>query len=158
MTATNPIIVRRFAEADAPTVSQLIIANLLLVNSRDYGQDAVQQLARFYSPELLLEYARTADTFVALQGTAIIGTATLDQDRVRNVFVHMDHHQQGIGRLLMCTLEELACRRRQPRLILYASLAAVDFYQKLGYRMVEEVEDPVGEASIRVVVMEKILS
>jgi N-acetylglutamate synthase-like GNAT family acetyltransferase len=158
MYTTKDITIRGFENRDASTVSQLIIDNLMLVNSRDYGEEAATQLARFYSPQLLLEYAQNGNMFVAVEHSMIIGTAALDQDRVRNVFVRIDHHQQGIGKILMQHIEEIAQQQSKSRLCLRASVSAVVFYQKLGYTIVEEIEERIGEAVIKVVEMAKLLS
>ena len=155
MTELTPITVRAFQPDDAPAVSRLILEDLLHANSREYGKAAVAELAQFYTPAWLLRFAQNGETYVALQGAAIVGTATLEQDRVRNVFVRLDHHQQGIGRLLMQAIEASACRLGQARLVLSASLAAVDFYRRLGYTPLEEIEETIGPARIKMVRMEK---
>ncbi len=154
MTATT---IRKFEPGDAPAVSRLILDNLLLVNVLDYGEAAVRELAQFYTPEWLLRYAQNGEMLVALQGAEIVATAALEQDRVRNVFVRVDHHSQGLGRLLMQSIEDAACRRGQARLVLSASLSAVDFYRKLGYAPIEEIEEPIAVATIKMVAMEKLI-
>jgi GNAT superfamily N-acetyltransferase len=114
-------------------------------------------LARFYSPKLLLEYAQNGNLYVAVEHSTIIGTAALDQDRVRNVFVRIDHHQQGIGKILMQHIEDIARQHGKIRLSLRASVSAVVFYQKLGFAIVEEIEERIGDAVIKVVEMAKTL-
>jgi GNAT superfamily N-acetyltransferase len=158
MNTTKEITIRGFESSDASNVSQLIIDNLMLVNSRDYGKEAATQLTRFYSPQLLLEYAQKGNMFVAVEHSMILGTAALDQDRVRNVFVRIDHHQQGIGKILMQHIEDIARQQSKSRLSLRASVSAVVFYQKLGYTIVEEIEECKGDAVIKVVEMAKPLS
>lgn len=49
------ITIRRFENGDASDVSQLIFDNLTFVNIRDYGEAAIKQLIRFYSPQLFLQ-------------------------------------------------------------------------------------------------------
>jgi len=155
MDTTKDITIRGFENGDASDVSQLIIDNLMLVNNRDYGEEAIKQLARFYSPQRLLEYAQDGNMYVAVEHSMIIGTAALDQGRVRNVFVRIDHHQQGIGKILMQHIEDIARQQGKVRLGLRASVSAVVFYQKLGYTIVEEIEECIGNAVIKVVEMVK---
>lgn len=153
----NAITIRRFEAGDADEVSRLIIDNLLQVNIHDYGEAVVKQLARFYGPEFLLNYAQAGEMYVALAGSGIVGTATLQEAWVRNVFVRVDHHRRGIGQRLIGHIEDAACRQAMARLALRANVAAVDFYQKLGYRLVEAREEKVGDALLKTMVMEKIL-
>jgi GNAT superfamily N-acetyltransferase len=154
---TTLIIIRSFEEGDASDVSRLIIDNLMQVNVVDYGEAAVKQLALFYSPEWILRYAQSAETCVAEVRSEIIGTATLDQERVRSVFVRIDHHKQGIGQLLMRHVEEAASRKNIVRLTLLANVGAVDFYRNLGYVQGEKKVIEVGDVLITVVAMEKAL-
>jgi GNAT superfamily N-acetyltransferase len=153
----NNIIIRLFENNDASDVSRLIIDNLMQVNIVDYGEAAVEQLALFYSPEWILRYAQSCETFVAEVDSEIIGTATLDQERVRSVFVRMDHHKQGIGQLLMRHVEEAAIRQNLARVTLLANVGAVDFYRNQGYVQGEKNVIEVGDALITVVAMEKTL-
>jgi GNAT superfamily N-acetyltransferase len=157
MSMTKNIIIRPFENNDAVDVSRLIIDNLMQVNIVDYGEAAVEQLALFHSPEWILRYAQSSETFVAEVRSEIIGTATLDQERVRSVFVRMDHHKQGIGRLMMHHIEEAANRQKLARLTLLANIGAVDFYRNLGYVRGEKKVIEVGDAQITVVAMEKTL-
>lgn len=155
MDATKDITIRGFENGDASDVSQLITDNLTLINSRDYGEKAVRQLARFYSPPLLLEFAQNGDVYVAVEQSKIVGTAALAQDRVRNVFVRIEHHKRGIGKILMQHIEDIARQQGKVRLALRASVSAVVFYQKLGYVTVEEIEESIGDALIKVIEMAK---
>ncbi len=151
-----PIItIRHYKDCDAEEVSALITENLLQVNARDYGQAAVLQMARFYTPPWINEFAKNGEVLVAVEGDSIIGTAALDQERVRNVFVRIDRHGQGVGKLLMQAVEDAARKQGQPRLCLEASLYAVRFYEKLGYLRQKELVEQIGEAQMRVVLMEK---
>jgi GNAT superfamily N-acetyltransferase len=151
------ITVRRFEREDAGAVSRLILDNLMLVNIHDYGEAAVQNLARFYTPQLLLEYAQQGESYVAVQGSNILGTATLEQNRVRNVFVRMTYHQQGVGRILMRHIEKTARQQGKACLVLQANTGAVGFYQKLGYVQVETIAEQIGDALIRIAIMQKML-
>ncbi len=156
MNTIPDITIRRFEECDSDQVSRLIIDNLLLVNVRDYGEAAVRQLASFYSPPFLEKYAQSGEIYVAVERSNIVGTATLERNRVRNVFVRIDHHKQGIGRMLMQHLEGIAWQQGNTRLFLLADISAASFYQKLGYVRVEEKEERIGDTSIKIVVMEKV--
>jgi GNAT superfamily N-acetyltransferase len=149
--------IRQFEAQEAEAVSRLIIDNLLQINVNDYDEPTVRQLARFYTPEFVLDYARAGEMIVALEGQDLVGTATLQQERVRNVFVKAGWHGQGIGRRLMCCIEDSARRQALPRLALRANVGAVDFYQRLGFTSVGVKEERVGEARLKTVLMEKAL-
>jgi len=91
---------------------------------------------------------------VAVDGDAIVGTASLGEGQVHAVFVHPGRQGQGIGRCLMEAVESEARVRGERLLVLYASLSAVPFYETTGWRTVREHYD--GDA--RLVVMTKRLA
>ncbi len=64
----NAIVIRRFEVREAEVVSRLIVDNLLQVNVYDYGEATVRQLARFYTPEFVMDYALAGEMVVALEG------------------------------------------------------------------------------------------
>jgi GNAT superfamily N-acetyltransferase len=150
-------VIRKFESGDAEEVSRLIIDDLLLVNVVDYGEAAVKQMAFFYSPDWVLRYAQSGETYVAALRSEIVGTVTLDQERARSLFVRIDQQRQGIGKLLMHHIEEAARRRNNARMVLLANVAAMDFYRNLGYVQGENREIEVGGARMTVVAMEKVL-
>jgi N-acetylglutamate synthase-like GNAT family acetyltransferase len=152
------MIIRRFEPDDAKTVSQLIIDNLFSVNIHDYGEEAVRFLAQSYTPELLLEYTQNSETFVALLDSEIVGTATLQQNYVRNVFVKINQHKQGIGKILMAHIESIASQQKITQLVLRASLSAVVFYEKMGYQQIGKEKRQMGSVQIITIEMEKRLS
>ncbi len=151
------LTLRPFEPSDAEAVSQLIVDNLWHVNVRDYGEAVVTELARFYAPEGVRHYAQAGEMIVARIGPTLVGTATLQQARVRNVFVSPLCHGQGIGRRLMAHLEDAARRQGLTTLALRAGLGAVAFYQKLGYTPMGLREAPLGEAVLKSMEMEKTL-
>ena len=105
------------------------------------------------TPPSLCELAKERAIFVAVEGNAIVGTASLGRDQVHAVFVHPARQGRGIGRRLMEAAESEARARGERRLILYASVSAVPFYEAGGWRTVREHHD----GDTRLVVMTKSL-
>jgi len=155
MDRTQDIVIRRFEKGDASDVSRLVIDNLMLVNIGDLGEAATKAMVRFYTPQLLLEYAERGEMSVATEKSSIVGTATLEDNRVRNVFVRVDQQKKGIGSILMRHIEGTAGRQGQTELYLQAHGAAVGFYRNLGYEYVEAKEEQIGGTPVRMVVMKK---
>ena len=85
--------------------------------------------------------------FVATVGSELVGTAMAGYDGHRGwiyyVAVSQKHRRQGIGKALMCTLEEELVKMGCPKINLQvrgSNEQAVPFYEHLGY----EVEDRVS--------------
>ncbi|WP_122263228.1 GNAT family N-acetyltransferase, partial [Pseudomonas savastanoi] len=88
---------------------------------------------------------------VAVAGEVVVGTASLEGQVVRSVFVDPDWHRRGVGRLLMAKLERVALEIDIGLLIVPSSLTAQEFYKALGFRLVREHQE--GEE--RTLIMER---
>ena len=130
-----------FEDRHAAALSEIIIRNLLEVNSVDYGLEEMEDMAKRFQPEDVKELAQCRHTLVALDKDQVVGTGSLandfsDDDHVfwvLTVFVNPDQHGRGIGRIIMENLETKAIGLGCKRLILPSSLTSHKFYLKLGY-------------------------
>jgi GNAT superfamily N-acetyltransferase len=146
--------IRRFESSDAATVSSLISTTLRVSSLKDYPEEFLSKVEASLTSSSLRELAKERVIFVAVEGNAIVGTASIRRDQVHAVFVHPTRQGRGIGRHLMEAVESEARTRGERTLILYASLSATAFYEANGWRTVREHRD--GDA--RLVVMTKSLA
>lgn len=100
--------VRPATSRDAAAISCVVIAALRESNSQDYPPDVIAQVEQSFSPEAITTQLTKRRVFVALLGENIIGTAGLDGDVVRSVFVDPAHQKGGIGRHLMDVIHTTA--------------------------------------------------
>lgn len=96
--------VRTATSRDAVAISRVVIAALRESNSQDYPSDVIGQVEQSFSPEAIT----TQLTKRKILGENIIGTAGLDGDVVRSVFVDPAHQKGGIGRHLMDVIHTTA--------------------------------------------------
>ncbi len=134
------LIVRRFNEADALDVCNLIVRNFLEVNSKDYGMDAMQKLAKIYNVNKVLQIARYAHMYVFEIDKKIIGTGSISsywgsetESILLTIFVLPEYHGRGIGTKIIKTLEQDELFMRAKRIEIPASITATEFYRKFGY-------------------------
>ena len=107
------IIIREFDKRDAETVSRLIRNNLTFVNSRDYEPT---------------------------ENGKVVGTVGLEGDEVCALYVDPDVHGRRVGERLLQRIEDFALSCHVHLLHLSASLTAIGFYEKMGYRSQEKEE------------------
>lgn len=79
----------------------------------------------------------------AFDGDLLIGTAILTplddaSVRMRQMAVHEDFRNRGVGRLIVDEFERIAIGRGCPEIILHARESALGFYEKCGYRRTSE--------------------
>ncbi len=92
----------------------------------------------------------TAEHFAFFENEQIIGVGRLDftenlGSQIRFMAVDERHQGKGIGRQLMEHMEEIARNKGCKETILHAREIALPFYEKLGYRSIEESHLLFGE-------------
>ncbi|WP_085625116.1 MULTISPECIES: GNAT family N-acetyltransferase [unclassified Pseudomonas] len=143
--------VRPATSRDAVAISRVVIAALRESNSQDYPPDVIAQVEQSFSPEAITTQLTKRKVFVALLGGNIIGTAGLDGDVVRGVFVDPAHQKGGIGRHLMDVIHTTAASAGVGAVRVPSSITAESFYTALGY---QRIRDEFHGAE-RTIVMEK---
>lgn len=132
--------IRRFEEADARAVSDLVVRALRISNVRDYPPEMMEELAKRMQPEDILGRASWTHFYVAAQGDAIVGCGAIgpywdrqDESCLFTIFVLPEWQGKGVGRRIVEALEvdEFALRAR--RIEIPASITGVGFYKRLGY-------------------------
>lgn len=137
----NNLVIRKFDESDAEAVANLIIRNFKEVNSKDYGQDAIDELVKTHDAAWVSEIASYAHMYVFCIDEKIIGVGSISsfwgsetESILLTVFVLPEFHGKGIGRTIIRTLEQDELFKRAQRVEIPASITAVDFYRKFGYK------------------------
>ncbi|MEG0858254.1 MAG: GNAT family N-acetyltransferase [Pseudomonas sp.] len=144
-------LIRGATRKDAAAISQVIVAALRETNARDYSAEIIEAVERSFSAGAVVRLIEQRQVFVAVVGGCVVGTAGLDGDTVRSVFVEPGCQGGGVGRLLMERVEVVAVRGGVERLRVPSSITAVGFYLSLGFSMVRD-EYHEGE---RTIIMEK---
>lgn len=136
----NDITIRRFEEKDAEAVQTLIIRNFLEVNSKDYGIEFMQEAAKAYNVEKVKRIADYAHMYVFEHKNSIVGVGSISsfwgsetESILLTIFVLPELHGNGIGKLIMQTLEQDEFYIRANRIEIPSSITAVEFYRKFGY-------------------------
>lgn len=143
--------IRRAQHGDAQAISRIVIAALRESNSLDYPAEVIAQLEQSFSPTAVSALLDSRVVFVAAKQNDLLGTASLDGEVVRTVFVAPIHHGTGIGRQLMKAIHTAAIRAGVTALRVPSSITAQGFYARLGYRKLRDEFHGVE----RTIVMEK---
>lgn len=137
------ITIRRYRDQDAQAVGQLIADtyggfNLSFVPPAERGPFLGPfQHARSPDPahqEAIARAICSEMVFVAEEGGEIVGVLRGRKERLGSLFVRGDHHRQGIGRALVACFERESLRQGVAVIRVAATLYAVPFYSKMGYK------------------------
>jgi len=150
------MFIRRFEEKDAAQVSALVIRALRITNAKDYSAEEMEELARRMQPEDILQRASWTHMYVAGDGDRLIGCGAIgpywgktDESSLFTIFVDPDCQGKGIGRAIVEALEQDEYGLRARRIEIPASITALGFYEKMGYRKKPGCEEPDEEQLYR---------
>lgn len=148
------LCIRRATLADAEAISHVIIQSLKKVNAKDYSESVINSVIKNFSTEQIATKMKLRKIFVITEKDQIIGTASLEGNMVRTVFVLPSKQGKKSGALLMHYLEEVARKENISCLTVSSSITAEGFYRKIGYNALRD--EYYGEE--RTIIMEKKLS
>lgn len=136
--------IRSLRAGDSAAVSDVIGQCLREVNSRDYPGEIISRMCEYFSPARIEQLAEERQTFVAVEDEAVVGTVSLDGNKVFTMFVRPRMIGRGVGRRLMQHIEALAAGDGHDFMETGASITAHAFYQRLGYVDVRTSETEFG--------------
>lgn len=149
---------RRATPADTPALWPLRTRAVRAGCASHYAPQVIEAWCAAPPPERLPALIEAGGGIVMEEDGTMAGYAVLDlaSGEVDALFVEPVHQGQGIARELMIALEAMAKERNMGRLFLSASLNAVPFYERAGFKAIrEELYPHRGGQSLASVYMEK---
>ncbi len=143
MTGKNHLRMREFRTTDLFAVKALIHRTIALCYAGYYCPEAIRFFVNYHDEQAILRDARDGCIIVFEKAGRVVGTGTLTGDEIKRVFVDPACQQEGVGRLIMEQLENLAAAAGVANVKLDASLPSRSFYEHLGYAVVEQASLPV---------------
>lgn len=130
------ITIRRAHQEDCESIWQVHIRAIKGMCIGHYSQEEVNLWSSVLKPGRYIKAIARGAFFVATEGDAIVGFSNLNQEsgEVEAVYVAPSCAGLGVGRRLLQALENEARDAGLTSLRLSASLNAVSFYEKAGYR------------------------
>ena len=155
--------IRAARRSDLDAIADLQTRAIMAFGVATYGEEACRAWARM-GVQVRHTLLKSGTFFVAEKIGDLAGVAGWVMDSrepdcawLRYVFVDPAHAKLGIGRKLTATVERSAYAAGRSRLMLWASLNAVGFYDRLGYRQLRPARWPVTDGiEMEHVLMEKV--
>lgn len=142
--------IEEYNEKYAKELSDIILTNMYTINIKDHGKEITDNLAKKFTEAKIKEtFPKRTKVFVAIQNDKVVGTASIDRfwgDEnggkyiILTVFVKIENHHQGIGKMLIEKIEEHAKLIGVKELVILSSVYACEFYRKLGYDYLDGIK------------------
>lgn len=152
--------IRRFEEKDVINVANLSMRTFKKYNGSDYYEpESITNTLDFFNPnkntkqELLEKFSKKPIFYVAEEGDKIIGMISGLPNRISSLFVDGTQHGKGIGKKLIEHFEIEAKKNNSNYIKIEASLYAVNFYEKMGYKKTTGIRNHMG---LKIYNMEKV--
>lgn len=148
---------------DASDIRALHVASIRALGPRSYDEEQVAAWATKDDGPDSYPIGDDGHHFVVAereQAIVAFGHVVPRAESVRAVYVHPDHVGSCVGSTVLAHLEGYALGCGTPRLGLWASLNAVGFYQRMGYRSVrdEAIEKSNDGSTVTIPVVEMLKS
>jgi GNAT superfamily N-acetyltransferase len=137
-------VVRKFRPQDIDVVKELVDSTIDTSYGGVYPPAAIAFFKEHHAVEKILADSRNGCILVAEDEGRMIGTGTLVNGEVGRMFVMPECQGQGIGMEILGQLEQVARKKGLRHLRLDASLVARKFYERMGFKLIEDTSRPVG--------------
>ena len=133
------IFIRPATSEDVEEMANIFVTCVKTLNIKDYTDEQIEIMVTFCDAQSYLEEIKTGGSIFVAEAKSIIGFASLAKSRghIDDLFVDPDYTRQGIGTLLLETLEQVALQKQRSQLSVMASLTARPFYLSRGFEYVE---------------------
>ena len=126
--------IRPAKETDLANLSQLIARSVNTLNASDDSAEDLAFICAKHDEANLLRHLMRREVLVLEIDNKLIGTGSLEGDRLHSLFVEPNIAKMGHGRTLVDHIESLARSKGVSLLKLSSSRTAVLFYEKLGFQ------------------------
>jgi len=132
--------IRKAKESDVKQITKLRKDNLKKVDAEKYPEKVKGFLIKRDTDERNLRHIRERDYFCAVDNDKILGTISLDNDEICDLFVKYNYIKKGIGLKLIKHIEAYAKKRGTNKLWLESAQHSRGFYEKAGFKMKKKID------------------
>ena len=150
------MIVEEIRSEDIESALKCIRKAVQISNAPDYPAGVIKiQLEQHYTLEWMRNAVKNRYCVAAKEGSEVRGTGALAKNELRNIFVDPDYQNQGIGRQIVQHLERKAMEKECGEVWLVSSITARNFYRRMGYGDIEDVQERIGDHVVTGYLMKK---
>ncbi|MFW9895514.1 MAG: GNAT family N-acetyltransferase [Candidatus Thorarchaeota archaeon] len=146
-------IIQVAVKKDRKSCVKIITDCLTTITSKYYSPKFIENLVKKYKRKFMKR--PELEVYVIKIQDKILGTGSIStRGQISDIFIDPNNHRKGFGQKMIRKLEEVAKKRNITELFLYGSVSAIEFYEKMGYFKVDQLDHGNGDIELR---MEKSL-
>ncbi|MEY8392646.1 GNAT family N-acetyltransferase [Lachnospiraceae bacterium] len=128
--------IRRYRRSDCKELTELFYNTVHTVNARDYTKEQLNVWATVQVDlEKWNQSLQEHFTVVAVNNETLVGFGDIDKTGyLDRLFVHADYQRKGVATAICNRLEQAV----QGRIVTDVSITARPFFEKRGYRIIQE--------------------
>ncbi|WP_454440934.1 GNAT family N-acetyltransferase [Vibrio bathopelagicus] len=151
--------IRNYQASDAKALWEIYFHTVRNINIRDYSQEQVEAWAPSdFEPELWKKCLRRIQPFVAELDGCVVGYTDLQPSGlVDHFFCHHEYQGRGVGRALMEHVFTIGQIRGVSRYFSEVSITARPFYERMGFKVMNDQQVDMRGVTLTNFVMEKVV-
>lgn len=134
---TEKYTIRKARDNEIPVILELIHATIRKCYPEVYPDSVTEYFLEYHNLENTKKNARTGTTLVMLIGNKIVATGNVKGNLLGALYVHNDYQRQGIGRIMMEAMIDVARQNKVSTVILDSTLIAKRLYDNMGFLTLE---------------------
>jgi len=151
--------IRKARLSDVEKMNSLKKQTFLKINSKDYPKKVVEEYLKRQTAKKFIQNMKTGDYFILTEKEKLVGIVDLyDRNVIGSLYIKWDEVGKGYGKKLMNFIENYAKKKGLKKVVLYPTITAKKFYEKIGYKPTGKIDTwEIAEHKFKVREMFKIL-
>jgi citrate lyase synthetase len=139
---SEEIIYRKAETEDTVHVRELIYETIDAIFPTCYTQVGIDYFKKYNSMDRVTKNIQYGYCYCAIlaQEQKFIGTGTLFESIIKGMYVKPEYHKNGCGKEIITELERKAKENKIEKLELNASPVSKEFYERVGYKHLSQVQ------------------
>ncbi len=146
--------IRQATDADAARLHELHTNSVRTLCKSHYAPEVIDGWLAKRSPQGYLPPIKRGDIIVAEQGSMIVGFCEAASGIILAVYVDPASAKQHVGRILLNHAIQIASCGHIGPIRLEATLNAIGFYERFGFRVLEPINVQRGSVAVPCVLMQ----
>jgi len=138
MKMNNRLKIRKARLSDANAIYWLRRKTFEKINGETYSKEQIEFLNIKNNKEKIKSRIKNKSFFCLVNKNKLLGTIYLENETIGGLYIKWNKIKRGYGGLLMNFIEDYAKKKGLKKVNLRSTLTSINFYNKLGYKIIRK--------------------